>query len=173
MSTVSHAHQLFSAETCHAYLRALRWKDRPFQCPHCRSPQVGPWGTYHDRPGFTRYRCKGCRRTFSDLTKTLLSQSQRSLPHWIVATVLLCLSCSSRRIARELDLPVRTSYRWCWWLRNAAWSYELNRQVESLVEADELYHTAGRQGQAKYGGKKHLGRRTRRKKRESGRGHDH
>jgi transposase-like protein len=173
MPTLSHVHQLFSAETCHAYLRALRWKDRPFQCPHCHSLEVGPWGIYHYRPGFKRYRCKDCGRTFNDLTKTLLSQSQRSLLYWILATFLLCLSCSSRRIARELGVHVRTSYRWCWWLRNAALSYEMGRQVEGTVEADELYHTAGTKGQAHQGGKKPLGRRPRRrrKKREPGRGH--
>src|SRR5262249_41644528 len=68
---------------------------------------------------------------------------------------------------------VRTGYRWCWWLRNAALSYEMERQLEGTVEADDLYHTAGQKGQAKQGGKKSLGRqpRGRRKKREPGRGH--
>jgi hypothetical protein len=103
----------------------------------------------------------------------MLHQSKRSLPHWILATFLLCLSCSSQRIARELGVHIRTSYRWCWWLRNAALSYEMQRQLEGTVEADDLYHTAGNKGQAKQGGKKALGRRARgrRKKREPGRGH--
>jgi ISXO2-like transposase domain len=102
-----------------------------------------------------------------------LAQSQRSLPHWILATFLLCLSCSSRRIARELGVHIRTSYRWCWGLRNAALSYEMDRQLAGTVEADELYHTAGHQGQAQQGGPNPLGRRPRRrrKKREPGRGH--
>ena len=67
----------------------------------------------------------------------------------------------------------RTSYRWCWWLRNAALSYEMHRQLEGTGEADDLYHTAGTKGQAQGGGKKSLGRRARgrRKKREPGRGH--
>jgi hypothetical protein len=71
-----------------------------------------------------------------------------------------------------LGVHVRTSYRWCWWLRNAALSYEMHRQVEGTVEADELYHTAGNKGLAKHGGTKPLGRRPRRrcKKREPGRG---
>jgi transposase len=151
----------------------LRWKDRPLQCPRCHSHDLGPWGTYHYRPGLKRYRCHGCRRTFNDLTHTLLAQSKRSLAHWILATFLLCLSCSSRRIAREVGVHIRTSYRWCWWLRTAAWSYEMQRQVEGTVAADELYHTAGQKGQAKQGGIKRLGRRPRcrRKKREPGRGH--
>jgi hypothetical protein len=33
MSIVSHLHQLFNTETCHSYIHALRWKDRPLQCP--------------------------------------------------------------------------------------------------------------------------------------------
>jgi transposase len=85
----------------------------------------------------------------------------------------LCLSCSSRRIARELGVRVHTGYRWGWWLRNTALSYEMQRQLDGTVEADDLYHTAGHKGQAHRGGKKSLGRRARgrRKKREPGRGH--
>jgi hypothetical protein len=72
-----------------------------------------------------------------------------------------------------VGIHIRTSYRWCWWLRNAALSYEMQRQLEGTVEADDLYHTAGNKGQATQGGKKALGRcaRGRRKKREPGRGH--
>jgi transposase-like protein len=175
MSIVSHLHHLFNAETCQSYIHTLRWKDRLLQCPRCQSLNVGPWGTYHAQPGLKRYRCKeqGCKRTFNDLTGTLLDGSKRSVMHWILATFLLCLSCASRRIAKELGVHVCTGYRWCWWLRNAALSYEMQRQLEGTVEADDLYHTAGQKGQAKQGGKKALGRRARgrRKKREPGRGH--
>ena len=175
MSMVSHLHHLFNPETCQSSIHTLRWKDRPLQCPRCQSLSVGPWGISHAQPGLQRYRCKeqGCKRTFNDLTGTLLDGSKRSLMHWILATFLLCLACSSRRIAREVGIHIRTSYRWCWWLRNAALSYEMHRQLEGTVEADDLYHTAGQKGQAKTGGKQSLGRhpRSRRKKREPGRGH--
>jgi transposase-like protein len=173
MPLLSHLHQLFNTDTCQAYIHTLRWKDRPLHCPRCQSHAVGPWGNYHYRPRLKRYWCHGCRRTFNGLTHTLFAQSQRSLPHWILAIFLLCLSCSSRRIARELGVHVRTSYRWCWWLRNAALSHEVHRHLEGTVEVDELYHTAGHKGQAKKGGTKRLGRRPRhrRKKREPGRGH--
>jgi hypothetical protein len=69
----------------------------------------------------------------------------------MLATFLLCLACSSRRIAREVGVHIRTSYRWRWWLRSAALSYEMERQLEGTVEADDLYHTAGQKGQAKQG----------------------
>jgi transposase-like protein len=175
MPVLSHIHHLFNAEQCQAYIRRLRWQDRSLQCPRCQSHHIGQWGTYHYRPGCQRSWCHGCKRTFNDLTATLLHRSTRPLAYWILATFLLCLACSSRRMAREVGVHIRTSYRWCWWLRNAALSSEMRRQLEGTVEADELYHTAGQKGQAKHGGKKALGRRARgrRKKREPGRGHDH
>jgi transposase len=173
MAVLSHIHQLFNAEQCQAYIHTLRWKERPLQCPRCQSRHIGQWGTYQYRPGCKRYWCHSCKRTFNDLTETLLHRSKRPLSYWILATFLLCLSCSSRRIARELGIHSRTSYRWCWWLRNTAVSYETDRRLEGTVEADDLYHTAGNKGQATGGGKKSLGRRARgrRKKREPGRGH--
>ena len=107
-------------------------------------------------------------------SETRLPRSQRPLAYWSLATFLLCLACSSRRIARAVGVHVRPSYRWGWWLRNAALSYERPRQWEGTVEADDLDHTAGHKGQAKQGGEQSLGRRARgrRKKREPGRGHD-
>ena len=173
MPVLSYLHHLFNADSCHVSIHTLRWKDRPLQCPRCQSQDVDPWGTYHYRPGCKRSWCNGCQRTLNDLTHTLLHQSQRSLAYWILAPFLLCLSCSSRRIARELGVHSCTSYRWCWWLRNTALSYETDRQLAGTVEADDLYHTAGNKGQAQGGGKKLLGRRARgrRKKREPGRGH--
>jgi len=147
MPVLSYLHQLFNTDQCHAYIHTLRWKERPLQCPRCQSQDVDPWGKYRYRPGCKRYWCNGCKRTFNDLTNTMMHQSKRSLPHWVLATFLLCLACSSRRIAREVGVHIRTSYRWCWWLRNAALSYEMHRQLEGTVEADDLYHTAGNKGQ--------------------------
>ena len=154
MAMLSHVHHLFSAEHCQAYIHTLRWKDRPLQCPRCHSDAVDPWGQYHYRPGCKRYRCTGCKRTFNDLTATLLHPSSRPLACWILATFLLCLACSSRRIAREVRVHIRTSYRWCWWLRNAALPYEMYRQLEGTVEADDLYHTAGHKGKLSRAGRR-------------------
>ena len=112
MPVLSYVYELFNVDQCQAYIHTLRWKDRPLQCPRCQSHDVDPWGTYHYRPGCKRYWCNGGQRTFNDLTNTLLHQSKRSLAFWILATFLLCLSCSSRRIARELGVHGRTSYLW-------------------------------------------------------------
>jgi transposase-like protein len=154
MSRLSSIHQRFDTDPCQAYLQTRRWKDRPLPCPRCQSHHRGRWGLSQYRPGCQRYGCPGCRRTLTALPPTLLAQSKRSLVHWRLAPCLGCLSCSSRRIARALGGHIPPSYRWCWWRRNTALSYELQRQVEGTVEADALYQTAGHKGQAKQGGKK-------------------
>src|SRR2546428_6340144 len=173
MAVLSYLHQLFSAEQCQVYIHTLLWKDRPLQCPRCQSHHIGRWGTDHDRSGCKRYWCHRCMRTCNDLTEILLHRSKRPLAYWILATFLVCLSCSSRRIAWEVDVQSRTSSCWCWWLRHTAVSYETDRRLEGTVEADDLSHTAGSKGQAKDGRKKLLRRRAhgRRKKGEPGRGH--
>jgi hypothetical protein len=55
MPMLSYVHQFFNVDQCQAYIHTLRWKERPLQCPRCHSFKVGPWGTYHYRPGCKRY----------------------------------------------------------------------------------------------------------------------
>jgi len=138
MPVLSYVHQLCKAEQCQAYIPTLRWKERPLQWPRGQSHDVEPWGPDPDRPGCQRDWGNSCQRTFKDLTTTLLPQSKRALPYWILATVLLCLSCAARRMARELEVHGRRSYRWGWWLRQTAVSYETERPLEGTVEADDL-----------------------------------
>src|SRR5262245_42829551 len=109
MPVLSYVHQLFNGGPVQAHIHTLRSQDQPLQCPRCQSHNVGPCGADHYQPGLKRYRCKekDCKRTFNDLTGTLLDGSKRSVMYWILATFLLCLSCSSRRIARELGVHMR------------------------------------------------------------------
>ena len=109
MSSVAPLHQRFNAAPCQSSIHMGRWQDRSLPCPRCQSCNVGPWGTSHYQPGLKRYRCQenDGRRPFNDLTGTLLDGSPRSVMYGILATCLLCWSCSSRRIAREVGVHVR------------------------------------------------------------------
>jgi len=55
MPVLSYIHQLFNAEHCHAYIHALRWKERPLQCP--RSHSAPPWrrSTYFPKSIFSTH----------------------------------------------------------------------------------------------------------------------
>src|SRR5437870_3264841 len=108
MSTLSYMHPLFNLDQCHASIPTLRWQERSLPCPRCQSQDVAPWGTSHYRPGGNRSWCPGGQRPCNDLTAPLLHRRQRSLPHGMLATFLLCLSCSARRMSRELGVHGRT-----------------------------------------------------------------
>jgi transposase-like protein len=172
MAIISYLHELFNEQKCNEYIHQLRWQDRQLQCPRCQSNEVKHWGNYLCFPGLKRYKCKACNRTFNDKTNTALSGCKIPVKTVILSSFLLCLSSSSRRISRETGSHIRTSYHWCWYFRNAAISYEISRQLEGIVEADEIYQTAGNKGRCKTGKKElnHLPRK-RGKKQPPGRGH--
>ena len=174
LPVLSHVPHLLHADQCRASIRPLGWKERPLHCPRGQRHPIGPWGTEQYRPRGTRSWGHRCMRTFNDLPDPLRHRRQRPRSYWMRATVLVCLACSSRRIARELGMHGRTSDRWCGWLRKVAWSSARHRRLEGPVDTEDLSHTAGTKGHAQRGGKKALGRcaRGRRTKRESGRGHD-
>lgn len=52
---------------------------KELQCPRCGSTQVKRNGKFTDKKGYVkqRYLCKGCRRTFNDLTGTPLAYSKK------------------------------------------------------------------------------------------------
>ena len=83
--------------------------------------------------------------------------------------LLLCLACSSRRIARELGIHIRTSYRWCWWLRNAALSYEMQRQLTARLKPMTSITPRATKVKPSRAGRSCRRARGRRKKREPGR----
>jgi transposase-like protein len=103
MPVLSHVHQLFNADQCQAYIRTLRWKDRPLQCPRCQSHHIGYWGTYHYRPGCTRYWCHRCKRTFNDLTEVLEHAGGVSqTTGYTLFSIGLALNAADARIPRRL-----------------------------------------------------------------------
>lgn len=63
-----------TAESCAKLLREYRWKEG-VRCPYCHASQVG---RMHDQnyQGVYRYRCAGCRKSFTDVTGTIFESSQ-------------------------------------------------------------------------------------------------
>src|SRR5215470_169186 len=80
--------------------------------------------------------------------------------------ICLCMSCFPRELPPRCDL-------YLYLCREIPVFGQRVRLLKAGLFIYNLYHTAGQKGQATHGGKKHLGRRARRrrKKREPGRGH--
>ena len=154
MSVLSYLYPLLPVDPGPASIPTLRGQERPLPCPRCQRPPGGPWGTAHSQPGLQRSRCQeqDCKRPCQALTGTLGDGRQRSLAHGMLTPLLLCLSCASRRMARELGGHGRTRERWGGWLRHPTGSDETERHLPGPVAAEELSRIAGHQGQASQGG---------------------
>jgi len=72
----------------------------------------------------------------------------------------------------EVGVHIRTSDRWCWWLRNAALSYEMPVQVRALWKRMPRSHGCQKGQRNTVGRRRWDAAHVARKKREPGRGHD-
>ncbi len=87
--------------------RRLRFGDRP-SCPRCGSNRVHRWGSFSGR---RRYRCVGCRRTFSDFTATPLAYIKK-LPAWSPYCLCMRGGLPIRTTARLVGISPATAFRW-------------------------------------------------------------
>jgi transposase-like protein len=89
------------------YLRDARFA-HGLRCPRCRHAAVTRWGSFSGRQ---RYRCSGCRRTFSDLTATPAAYLKK-LGRFATTTTPAVLELSIRRAADILQVSRDTAFRW-------------------------------------------------------------
>jgi transposase-like protein len=77
-------------------------------CPHCHGTHVHGWGTFAGRP---RYRCLGCRRTYTALTGTPLARLKYR-DRWARLGWCLLEGKSVRASAVVLEVHPFTAFRW-------------------------------------------------------------
>lgn len=77
-------------------------------CPRCSSERVQRWGSFSGRQ---RYKCGGCRRTFSDLTGTPAAYLKRIE---LLPAYAFCMrrTLTIRGAARTLGVHPSTAFRW-------------------------------------------------------------
>ena len=78
------------------------------RCPRCHGRRVQRWGHFGLR---RRYRCRHCRRTFSDLTGTAFAGGKRP-ELWLPFASCLLECLSVRAAGRRLGIDKDTAWRW-------------------------------------------------------------
>ena len=104
-------------------------------CPHCECQKLNRWGM--TKQGVQRYRCKSCSKTFNALSGTPLYR-MRQPEKWLQYTQLMWAGKSLRESASELDINLRTSFRW----RHVFLNRPKKRgcfQLTGIIEADETF----------------------------------
>lgn len=88
-------------------LRGTRFR-HGIVCPRCGRDDIVRWGRQRQRQ---RYRCRNCRRTFSDLTGTPAAYSKH-LSRWPAFGACMLESLSVRGTADRLGVSPKTAFRW-------------------------------------------------------------
>jgi transposase-like protein len=103
------------------------------RCPRCESTGLHKWGSFADR---RRYRCLGCRHTFSDLTHTPAAYSKR-IKLWPQFVECMRGALPLRLCAARLKISLSTAFRWRHAVLSAA-RHADDTTLNGRVELDEL-----------------------------------
>lgn len=120
-------------ESCIKHLEKARWGDKPF-CAYCGSDNTYP------RQADFRHHCNACRKSFSVTVGTIFFDTRLPMQKWFLAISLILNAkkgLSSRQLARDLELPVKTAWSLAHRIRNAM--KDDGKLLCGIVEMDETY----------------------------------
>lgn len=117
------------------------------RCVHCGGSALVRWGS--TRTGLQRLRCKGCGRSVSAATGTVVARVR--LPeklHQVLADMLAPVPSSCRRLAARLGVDKMTVWRWRMGILEALAGTRGSGtpRFGGIVEADETYTRESRKG---------------------------
>lgn len=115
------------------------------RCPHCRHEDLEKWG--RTKTNIQRYRCQGCRRTFSGRTGSMIQNLHR--PDLFLEVVKDMLDdrapSSIRQLSRRLGRDKHTIWRWRMIILEAL-SGASSDSFAGIIEADETFQRESRKG---------------------------
>lgn len=133
MNIVQIYRQFPTQESCIAHLEKARWGDTPV-CAYCGSTNTYPL------KGELRHHCNACRKSFSVTVGTIFFDTRLPMQKWFLAIALMLNAkkgISSRQLARDLELPVKTAWSLAHRIRKAM--KDDGKLLAGVVEMDETY----------------------------------
>lgn len=133
MNIIQIINKFSTQEACIEYLENKRWGGVPV-CPYCESTN-----TYKAKDRL-RHHCNSCRKSFSVTIGTIFHDTRLPLQKWFLAIALILNAkkgISSRQLARDLELPVKTAWSLAHRIRKAM--KEDQGLLSGIVEMDETY----------------------------------
>lgn len=137
-------------------IQELKHKDG-YTCPHCQSNNSVRFGKYGVKAGQKkmnrqRYRCKDCRKTFTDVTNTPLHRTHKP-DKWIDFVRCMIDGDSLRKAAEKLDVHHVTLFYWRHKLLSALEQMDFEK-FAGIVEMDEAYFLYSEKGKRGIHGRK-------------------
>lgn len=101
-------------------------------CPHCNSSNIVKYGSLKSGGNiYRRHLCKGCKKTFSEVTTSPLSCSKKDIQTWAKYIGCMAKGMTLKSIASELKINVKTAF---------AWRHKILSSIENKIMAHELCH---------------------------------
>ncbi|MEK4671245.1 IS1595 family transposase [Niallia sp. FSL R7-0271] len=128
-----------------------------YTCTHCHSNNAVRFGKYSVKVGMKtmerqRYRCKDCRKTFTDVTNTPLYRIH--LPHkWLDFVQCMIEGYSLRKASDMIGVHFVTVFYWRHKLLSALKQMDFE-QFSGIVEVDETYFLYSEKGKRNISGRK-------------------
>jgi transposase-like protein len=149
---------LVPEEACVSILKRIAGAGQ--DCPRCGGTQTEKSKDPHYRQHYTRRRCRDCQEkgqtaTFYELTETIFENSHLAARRWLWGMFLFVAGCSTREIATELQVNLKTAQRMVALLQLTLMTCRYRFRLTGSVEFDEVYFIGGLKGRA---GQLELGR---------------
>lgn len=133
MNIIQIYRQFPTQQSCIAQLEKARWGDEPV-CAYCGSDNTYPLRVE------LRHHCNACRKSFSVTIGTIFFDTRLPMQKWFLAISLILNAkkgISSRQLARDLELPVKTAWSVAHRIRKAM--NDDGVLLSGIVEMDEAY----------------------------------
>lgn len=124
-------------QACIEHLEKVRWGGIPI-CVYCSSNKISK---HKEKKRQSRWQCSNCKKSFSVTVGTIMHSTLLDLQKWFLAISLILNAkkgISSRQLARDLDLPVKTAWSLSHKIRKAMKQNE-GFLLQGIVEMDETY----------------------------------
>ncbi len=113
-------------------------------CPYCRSPNVVRFGYFKGKPLRQRYRCKECKKTFSDFTCTPLRGTHYP-DLWILFAKCMIAGLTLRLAAKQIGVTHVTLFYWRHKILKPLQQLDV-AGFEGIVEAGETFFLHSQKG---------------------------
>ena len=116
------------------------------KCPFCADERRQKWG--RTRTKIQRYRCSGCKKTYSGRTGSALGRIHRPDLFMVALRDMLGTSApkSVRKLAKQLDVNKYTVWRWRMLVFSIIRNTSVAASFSGIIEADETYQRESRKG---------------------------
>jgi len=112
------------------------------RCPHCKACGAVKRGV---NDGLTRYRCKGCGRTFNALSGTPLSKLKMK-GRWILFAQAAMRGETLKETAAHCDVHIETAHRWRHRFLGTSSRKTKTRKLGNTVQVDDMIERASQKG---------------------------